>query len=218
MRYRRFGQTELSMPVISCGGMRYQHKWEDIPWEAVPKRGQENLEKTLAAALELGINHIETARGYGCSEMQLGYALKQFPRESFILQTKVEPEEDPREFRSKIEISLNYLQVDCVDLLSIHGINNQERIKWSMQKGGCLDEARKVQKAGLAKNVGFSTHASLSEILELIETGEFQYVNLHWYFVNQLNGRAIMAAAKHDMGVFIISPNDKGGRHYTPPE
>ena len=218
MRYLRFGQTELSMPAISCGGMRYHHKWEDVEWNEIPKEGQKNLERTLAAAIDLGINHIETARGYGSSEMQLGYALKQFQRESFILQTKVGPENDPREFRSKIETSLNYLQVDSVDLLSIHGINNRERIQWSMRKGGCLEEARKVQKAGLAKHVGFSTHATLSEILELINTGEFEYINLHWYFVNQLNGPAIEAAAKQDMGVFIISPNDKGGRLYTPPE
>ena len=78
MKYRRFGKTELSMPVISCGGIRYQHKWDDIPWGEVPREGQENIEKILARALELGINHIETARGYGSSEMQLGFAPKAF--------------------------------------------------------------------------------------------------------------------------------------------
>ena len=30
MRYRRFGRTNLSMPVFSCGGMRYQHSWQDL--------------------------------------------------------------------------------------------------------------------------------------------------------------------------------------------
>ena len=72
MRYRRFGKTEIEIPVISCGGMRYQHKWDDIPWKDVPKAGQENIERTLAYALEKGINHIETAHGYGLSERLYG--------------------------------------------------------------------------------------------------------------------------------------------------
>ena len=65
MKYRRFGKTELQVPVFSCGGMRYQHKWDDIDPSEVPADGQANLEATIHRALELGINHIETARGYG---------------------------------------------------------------------------------------------------------------------------------------------------------
>lgn len=74
MKYRRFGKTELQMPVFSCGGMRYQHKWQDVPPGEVPKDGQANLEATIHRALELGINHIETARFCGLnpnSEMEL---------------------------------------------------------------------------------------------------------------------------------------------------
>ena len=36
MLYRRFGRTEIEMPVFSCGGMRYQHKWQDVPLDEVP--------------------------------------------------------------------------------------------------------------------------------------------------------------------------------------
>jgi predicted aldo/keto reductase-like oxidoreductase len=54
-------------------------------------------------------------------------------------------------------------------------------------------------------------------IVKAINTGEFDYVNLHWYFVNPLNWPAVKAAAAHDMGVFVISPNDKGGMLYRPP-
>ena len=42
MKYRRFGNTDLEMPVFSCGGMRYQHKWNDIDWSEVPDEGQKN--------------------------------------------------------------------------------------------------------------------------------------------------------------------------------
>lgn len=76
------------MPVISCGGMRYQHKWQDVDPKEIPSAGQANLEATIFRALELGINHIETARGYGTSEMQLGRVLPRLPREKIIVQTK----------------------------------------------------------------------------------------------------------------------------------
>lgn len=65
MYYRRFGRTNLQMPVFSCGGMRYQQSWDDVKPEAVEEAGQRNLEATILRSLELGINHIETARGYG---------------------------------------------------------------------------------------------------------------------------------------------------------
>ncbi|NEO28459.1 MAG: aldo/keto reductase, partial [Kamptonema sp. SIO4C4] len=54
-------------------------------------------------------------------------------------------------------------------------------------------------------------------ILKTIESGQFDYVNLHWYYILQNNWPAIEAATRHDMGVFIISPSDKGGKLYTPP-
>lgn len=218
MRYRRFGKTEIEIPVISCGGMRYQHKWDDIPWKDVPKAGQENIERTLAYALEKGINHIETARGYGSSEMQLGYALKQFPREAYILQTKVAPAETEKAFLKTFETSMNYLQVESVDLFSLHGLNNRKLIDMALRPGGSLETALKLKKEGRVKHIGFSTHAPTQQIIEIIESGAFEYVNLHWYFTNQLNYPAIEAAAAWDMGVFIISPNDKGGQLYKPPQ
>ncbi len=61
------------MPVLSCGGMRYQFKWQDVPPAEIPPDNQANLEATtIGRSLALGLNHIETARGYGSSEMQLG--------------------------------------------------------------------------------------------------------------------------------------------------
>jgi predicted aldo/keto reductase-like oxidoreductase len=88
MKYRRFGKTELQIPVISCGGMRYQFKWQDVSPNEVPPDNQANLEATIRRAVELGINHIETARGYGSSEMQLGYVLPTIPRDKIIVQTE----------------------------------------------------------------------------------------------------------------------------------
>jgi len=63
--------------------------------------------------------------------------------------------------------------------------------------------------------VGFSTHATTDIILEAVQSDEFDYLNVHWYFVNDLNWPAIEAAKQLDLGVFIISPNDKGGNLRT---
>jgi len=217
MRYRRFGRTEIQMPVFSCGGMRYQHKWQDVPWSEVPKEGQANLEATIHRAVELGIHHIETARGYGSSEMQLGPVLSSFRRDKLIVQTKVAPMATPEEFLKTFDRSMDYLKLDYVDLLSLHGINNRTLLDWSLRKGGCLEVARKLQQEGRCRFVGFSTHATPDIILEAVRSDGFDYVNLHWYFVNELNAAAIPEARKRDMGVFIISPNDKGGKLYDPP-
>ena len=205
------------MPVYSCGGMRYQFKWQDVEPAEIPADNQSNLEATIRRAVELGINHIETARGYGTSEMQLGRILPSLPRDKIIVQTKVAPKATAKEFLETFETSMKYLRLDHVDLLSLHGINNRELLDWSLRKGGCLDAARKLQAQGRARFIGFSTHATTDIILETIHSGEFDYVNLHWYFVNDLNWPAVEAASKRDMGVFIISPNDKGGKLYEPP-
>lgn len=218
MLYRRFGRTELQMPVFSCGGMRYQFKWQDVSQSDIPADNQANLEATINQAIEVGINHIETARGYGSSEMQLGRILPKFPREKLIVQTKASPVANAKEFRRTFEQSLKYLQLDYVDLFSLHGINTTELLDYSLRPGGCLDVARKLQAEGKVKFVGFSTHGATNVIIQAINTNQFDYVNLHWYYINQWNWAAIEAATHHDMGVFIISPSDKGGKLYSPPQ
>jgi len=217
MRYRRFGRTELRLPVLSCGGMRYQHAWQDTAPDQIPAASQANLEACIHRALELGIHHIETARGYGTSEMQLGRILPTLPRDRILVQTKVGPKATAAEFLDTFATSLRYLRLEYVDLLALHGINNRQLLDWSMRKGGCLEAARRLQREGRVRFVGFSTHATTDLIVDTIQTGEFDYVNLHWYFVNPLNWPAVAAAAKLDLGVFIISPNDKGGKLYEAP-
>lgn len=218
MHYRRFGRTNLQMPVFSCGGMRYQHSWKDVPQWEIPRKDQENLEATIRRSLDLGIHHIETARGYGTSEIQLGRILPQFKRDDLIVQTKVAPSAHPDEFRRTFEKSLSNLRLNYVDLLGLHGINTDELLEWSIRPGGCMEVARDLQRQGKVRFIGFSTHGPTDVIIRTIQSNQFDYVNLHWYYINQFNWPAIEAATQRDMGVFIISPSDKGGRLYNPPQ
>lgn len=217
MLYRRFGRTELQMPVFSCGGMRYQHTWNDKGEPEIPEDNQAKVEATIRHAIELGINHFETARGYGSSERQLGRILPGLPREEIIVQTKIVPTEDPAKFTKMWENSFRLLGLDHVDLLGLHGINTAEILDWCTRPRGCLEAARKWREEGRVRHIGFSTHAPTDVIIRAIETGEFDYVNLHWYYIFQKNWAAVEAARRQDMGVFIISPSDKGGQLYDPP-
>lgn len=203
------------MPVLTCGAMRYQQSFDDDT--PITPESQSNVEACIRRALELGINHIETARGYGTSEAQLGRVLPAMPREQFILQTKIQLAGDAAKFKADFEQSLHNLQVEQVDLLSLHGINNDEILASALRKGGHLDMARQFQREGRCRFIGFATHNTSGTVLRAVETGEFDYVNLHWYYVNPFAWPAIAAAARHDMGVLIISPNDKGGKLYEPP-
>ncbi|MEM8737415.1 MAG: aldo/keto reductase [Planctomycetota bacterium] len=220
MQYRRFGRTQLQMPVFSTGGMRYQDGWKDKPLAEVDPAVHANLEATIRRSIEVGINHIETARGYGVSERQLGVVLPTLPRDEIIVQTKVAPTPDPDEFTAHVHESLERLQLDHVDLLGLHGLNTPELIDHAVRPGGCLAAARRLQAQGKVRHVGCSTHASLGDLLRIVRTdrdGGFDYVNLHYYYIFQRNRPAIDEATRRDIGVFIISPSDKGGMLYDPP-
>jgi uncharacterized protein len=223
MQRRRFGRTGLDMPVFSCGGMRYQDGWKDKPLNEIGEGIQDNLQATIHRAVELGVNHIETARGYGPSERQLGLVLPKLPRDRIIVQTKVGLDKDPETFRKNVLDSLDRLQLDHVDLFGLHGINDLESFQWACNPGGCFDVAQELRREGRLRFIGFSTHGPLNIILDAIRHGEpetgkgFDYVNLHWYYIFQRNWPAVQEAIRRDMGVFIISPSDKGGMLYKPP-
>ena len=213
---RRFGRTELAMPVLSLGGMRFQQSWSDLPDEAIEPESQANLQSTLERAVSLGFHHVETARHYGTSERQLGWALPNSPDEQRILQSKVPPQEDPATFERELETSCSRLGSNRLDLLAIHGINRPEHLEQTLRAGGCMDVVRRWQRQGRVGHVGFSTHGPTDLIATTCASGAFDYVNLHWYYIRQDNNPALDEAQRQDMGVFIISPTDKGGHLHSP--
>ncbi|MCJ8331932.1 MAG: aldo/keto reductase [Lentisphaeria bacterium] len=215
MLYRRFGRTEIQMPVLSCGGMRYQRSWQDIKPEDLDAENQKNVKETIDRSLDLGINHIETARGYGSSEYQLGRFLKDYKRDEITVQTKVGPQDSPEKFLEVFETSMNNLQLDYLDLFAFHGVNTDGILDKCLDRN--MEAALKLKEQGRIRNIGFSTHGMESTITKACETGQFDYVNVHWYYFDQMNLPSIDAAAKNDMGVFIISPSDKGGMLYEAP-
>ncbi|PSO56128.1 MAG: oxidoreductase [Cyanobacteria bacterium QH_6_48_35] len=208
MRYRRFGKTNLMLSVFSLGTMRCL-------------ANEAEYAQTLQQAVAQGINHLETARGYGKSEEYLGQALKaelSVPREQLHITTKLPPTPDADQMRQWIDHSLERLQLDYLDGLAIHGINTWEHLAWVKEERGCMEAITEAVADGRVRHVGFSTHATLDIILAAIETDLFEFVNLHYYYFFQRHDPAVERAHEKDMGIFIISPADKGGQLYTPPE
>jgi uncharacterized protein len=208
MQYRRFGKTNLRLSVFSLGTMRYLADFE-------------NAHQTIEQALALGINHLETARGYGKSEEYLGRALKaglSVPRTKLYITTKISATADADTMRRCIDESLERLQLDYLDCLGIHGLNTWQHLEWVQAKNGCMQAVEEAVADGRVRHVGFSTHGSLELIQAAINTDFFEFVNLHYYYFFQRHAPAIQLAAEKDMGIFIISPADKGGLLYTPPQ
>lgn len=222
MEYRRFGKTGLSLSVITLGGMQYPHGWDKIePGAPLPEEGLQACLDTTQRALDAGINLIETAKGYGVSERLYGAVFPRLRqrREDFFLMTKGNPATYD-ETMTTVESQLKALDVDRIDLYGWHGINLPEHLATATGSGpaGAMRAFQKLRDEGVIGHIGFSTHGALNVIMDAIETDLFSFVNLHFYYFFQRNHPAVVRAGQKDMGVFIISPNDKGGQLFNPPQ
>jgi len=217
MEYRRFGRTNRKLSVITLGGMRYHDGWSK-PRDQPHPRIIEQCKNMLSIALARGINHIETAYGYGKSEYAYGAAIAELglARDSFTLMTKGSAVTGD-EMKRVVEEQLVGLRTDHIDLYGFHGINTSEILDQALAKGGPLDVLADYQAQGVIGHLGFSTHAPLKVIHRALLSNRFDFVNLHYYYFFQRNLGAILLAQALDMGVFIISPNDKGGHLFNPP-
>lgn len=241
---RRFGKTNLNVSILTCGGMRLQETWcpDNIPvlgsrsplfgfgMSGISSDCQNNLIAIIRRALHLGINHFETARMYGTSEMQFAAALKsmidsgEISRNDFILQTKILPTATLKDFISSWTQSWSLFKIlGHVDLLSLHGVNFEKHYKWVFDNGkdSLLPFLQSLIAEGKAHHLGFSTHGLPKLVAKVIKSNVFSYVNIHAHGVfgdyhgsgcSDDNGscfghRANVALAKSlDMGVSFSLP------------
>lgn len=211
MKYRRFGRTEMVLSQFTLGCMQF-----------TGESPEESAIATIERAVELGVNHIETARGYGNSEERVGKALarifKRIPREELYITTKIGPSTRVDDFKRNFEKSMNLLGIDYLDNLDFHGPGNYKSIKPAMSSRGCLGYVRQLMDQGVVRHFGFSTHGYPGGVMELVNTNEFESINLHYYYFYQGLRQVIERASELDMGVFIISPNNQGGKLQSPTE
>ncbi|MGC1389981.1 MAG: aldo/keto reductase [Bacteroidales bacterium] len=203
---RTLGKTGMKIPVISFGVMR-----SDNP----------NLCK---AAFEKGITLFDTANGYqnGNNEIMLGNLLKDYPRNSFNLATKIKPAGIDREgkpsdqttaedFFSKFNTSLSRLKMNYVDILYIHDVRNPELLEYKP----IVNAVKTLKKQGKIRFAGFSTHANEPVVVDAAATMEYLDVILTAYnfkqtYVAELNS-AIKKASQAGIGIVAMKTMAGGG-------
>ena len=162
MRFRQLGSSDLQVSEISLGS------WLTYGGGV----GDDAARACVNAAFEAGINFIDTANVYslGAAETFLGDVLKNRPRDSYVLATKVYfPMDDDNRGLSRTQIekqvdnSLHRLQTDYVDLYQCHRYDEETPLEETME---ALNE---VVTSGKARYIGFSewTAEQIQRSLEL---------------------------------------------------
>lgn len=215
MLYKRYGKTDLDISVLTFGAMRIPFN-EDCSSEEREK-GEANAIATVRRAMELGINHIDTARGYGNSERLVGLALKELGRDKFHITTKIQVQESADEARKQIEQSLEQMAIERIDIVDLHGVNTLERLEIATDPNGCLRGLQQAVEEGLVGHAAFSSHAGPDVVIPAMETGFFSAVSMHFWWTHQVNAVTAARAEELDVGVLILSPAEKGGLLFKPP-
>jgi aryl-alcohol dehydrogenase-like predicted oxidoreductase len=117
---------------------------------------QAEADRTLELLLEYGVNHIDTARSYGDSELRIGPWMEQH-RDKLFLATKT----DKRTYEGaweELEQSLERLRVDYVDLWQMHYLVDPEEWETAMGSGGALEAFVKAREQGLVRFLGVTGH------------------------------------------------------------
>jgi aryl-alcohol dehydrogenase-like predicted oxidoreductase len=144
MERRRLGRIGHESSVLIFGGAALS----DVP-AAVADR-------SIAEALDAGINHLDTAAGYGDSELHLGRSIPQI-RDRVFLATKT-GERSAAGAYDGIRRSLERLRTDRVDLLQLHAVCDVDDLGRATSTGGAVDAAVRARDEGLVGAIGITGH------------------------------------------------------------
>ncbi|NKB66270.1 MAG: hypothetical protein GKR89_04345 [Candidatus Latescibacteria bacterium] len=205
---RRWGKTELSIPVIPFGTQGFGNHFGPVT--------QDKASALMRRAVDLGVNHFDCARCYGDSLGKLGQALKQgvIARDEVIISGRVcchsaakwgfygegEPDYSSARALADIEDQLEILGIDHFDVLLVH---DPPAIEPTLAGGGTLEGLEQARDRGLARFLGYGMNPHDFH-LRVIESGRTQAL-LCFSDYNLLRQSAdddiLPAAAAADMGV-----------------
>jgi aryl-alcohol dehydrogenase-like predicted oxidoreductase len=123
---------------------------------ALSRMRQERADEVLPLLLEFGVNHIDTAAGYGESELRLAPWMRQH-REDFFLATKT-GDRDGASARASLERSLERLGVDHVDHIQLHNLVEPDEWDIALGPGGALEALVQARNEGLTRFIGVTGH------------------------------------------------------------
>ena len=153
MQTRTLGKTGLQLPILSFGASSLGQEFRKVKLD-------EALE-SVRVALECGLNFIDTSPFYGrgMSEVLLGIALKDVPRDNYLLCTKLGRYDlahfdfSARRVVESVDVSLHRLGTDHIDVMLCHDIEFVELDQIVNETSPAL---RKIQKQGKVRFIGFS--------------------------------------------------------------
>jgi uncharacterized protein len=185
VRYRVLGRTGLRVSEIGFGGApvglaNYIERWDPTAAEE-----QRSVEAALERALDLGVNYIDTAPGYGngISEEVLGRVIGR-RRGECLVATKTSAR-DPAGIRASVEASLRRLRTDMVDLLQFHGgWYAPDDVAAILTEGG-LETYQQLRVEGKVRFLGFTAEGPSGGVSQLIATGAFDVLQVRYNFLYQ---------------------------------
>jgi aryl-alcohol dehydrogenase-like predicted oxidoreductase len=149
---------------------------------ALASMGAERAEGVLELLLAHGVNHLDTAAGYGDSELRLAPWLRRHPGR-FFLATKT-GERTAAGARASLGRSLERLGVERVDLLQLHNLVDEEGFATAFGPGGAVEALAEARAQGQVRFLGVTGHGSQAAAMHLrsLERFEFDSVLLPYNF------------------------------------
>jgi len=196
MEKRQFGSTDMLVSVLGFGGA-------EIGFEGAP---QEDVDALLGAALDSGLNVIDTAECYADSEAKIGRAVSG-RRNDFFLFTKCGhssgfemPDWDPFMLTKTINRSLKRLQTECVDLIQLHSCTEE-----LLRQGDVIEVLQKAKAEGKTRYIGYS--GDRNDALYAVECGAFDTLQTSCNVADQqCLTLTLPKAAERGMGVIAKRP------------
>ncbi|MFW9867439.1 MAG: aldo/keto reductase [Candidatus Thorarchaeota archaeon] len=148
---------------------------------------QSKADQTLDVLLQYGVNHIDTAAGYGDSELRIGPWMEKY-RNKFFLATKVF-RRSYQDALDQINQSLERLRVSSIDLIQIHNLTNPRSWEKVMGSNGALKAIIEAREQGLVKYIGVTGHGYtvVAMHIQSLERFEFDSVLLPYNYLMMQN-------------------------------
>jgi aryl-alcohol dehydrogenase-like predicted oxidoreductase len=208
----RLGKTNLQVTRLGLGGYPFGGVNRARGWDPFTPEGRATAVCTVHAALDAGINYIDTAPGYGDgnSEAIIGEAT-QGRRHEFVLATKVGSwEQAPEDVTASVEASLKRLRTDLIDLIQFHGgMYTQGQVHHLLNEGP-LEALVALRGKGLVRFIGFTVEEPWTA-KPLIASGQFDVMQVRYNIAYQSAAHHVLNEARErDMGVTVMRPMSSG--------
>ncbi len=211
MKKRTLGRTGLEVSPIAIGGAAFAYVHRATGWDPLSEDGRKVVHATINAALDQGINYIDTAPAYGngYSETLIGEVMRT-RRSDCVLASKVWYELDRREAVDSVHASLKRLRTDHIDILQIHGRMYTPAEVDRILNGGVLDALVELREAGKIGHVGITTEEPWT-VLPFLEHAAVEVYQIAYNIIYQAAARHfLIEAAKVNAGVVTMRTMTSG--------